>query len=339
MQFDAARPHPDDPALRYSLAEFAEIIFATFEAAEVRTVVEIGAEGGAFTARLIRWAEERDGTLTSIDPVPSDLVRDLDAASGATTLLTQTSIEALPGLAAADAYLIDGDHNYYTVSNELELINRAAEAAGSHPLLVVDDVGWPSGRRDQYYAPESLPAEAVHPYDYGGIVPWSKESGVRGFRGEGHFAFAREEGGPRNGVLTALDDFLATHDGWVALSLPCIFGLAFVFPAAAPWAPAVGAILEPLADHPLLARLESNRLWLYLRLIDAQDGESKRRRLEADRNTRLEAQLDDALTELATVKEALRQLDAERNEALARAAAAGAAPGPGGRRALLGRRG
>lgn len=309
MRFDDARPRPDDPYLRYSLAEFRELIFAVFEAAGVRTMVEIGAEGGAFTEELVAWAEGHAGRLVSIDPSPSDLVRRLAARSEAAVLLEQTSLEALPGLEAADAYLVDGDHNYFTVSSELGLIADAAAKADPavFPLLVLDDVGWPSGRRDQYYAPDRLPSEAVHPYDFGGVVPWSAETGPRGFRGEGAFAFAGREGGARNGVLTAVEDFLAGHPGWDLLTLPCLFGLGFAFPSAAPWAGEVRRILEPLADNPLLARLESNRILLYLRLLDEQDELAERRRRAAERVASLEADIADLRAELALAREALRE--------------------------------
>lgn len=309
MRFDEARPRPDDPFLRYSLAEFRELIFAVFEAAGVRTMVEIGAEGGAFTEQLVAWAERHAGRLVSVDPAPSDLVRRLAARSEAAVLLEQTSLEVLPGLEPADAYLLDGDHNYFTLSSELGLISAAAAKADPavFPLLVLDDVGWPSGRRDQYYAPDRLPSDAVHPYDFGGVVPWSDETGPRGFRGEGAFAFATKEGGARNGVLTAVEDFLAANPGWDILSLPCLFGLAFAFPSAAPWAGDVHRILEPLADNPLLARLESNRLLLYLRLLDEQEELAKGRRRAAERIASLEADVADLRAELALAREALRE--------------------------------
>jgi hypothetical protein len=328
VRFDDARPAPDDPALRYSLAEFREIIFSVFEVAGIRTMAEIGAEGGAFTAELVRWAEDHDGHLTSIDPAPSELVRDLERASAVTTLREQISLDVLPTLEACDAYLIDGDHNYFTVASELALIAGTATAAGTHPLLVLDDVGWPSGHRDQYYNPDSLPAASLRPYDFGGIVPWSVKTRAGGFRGEGHFAFATDEGGEHNGVLTALEDFLATSPGWVALSLPCLFGLAFVYPAAAPWAEGVGAVLAPYADNPLLARLESNRLLLYLRLLDAYDAEARHRRLDADRNAKFESELDAARAEAAVAREALRQAYAERDAALRAAVVPAPPPAP-----------
>ena len=58
--------------------------------------------------------------------------------------------------------MIDGDHNYYTVSEELRLIGERAPGA-ELPLLLFHDVRWPHGRRDDYFDAEQIPAEARHP--------------------------------------------------------------------------------------------------------------------------------------------------------------------------------
>ncbi|MHB1533666.1 MAG: class I SAM-dependent methyltransferase [Acidimicrobiales bacterium] len=271
MPFVPVRPHRDDPALLYSLAEFAEIIFSCFEAARVSTIVEIGAEAGLFTEALIAWVSDHGGHLTSIDPAPSEGARDLLSSCQEATLEVASSVEVLPRLAPSDAYLIDGDHNYHTVRRELELISSHHEPATHPPLIVVQDLSWPSGQRDQYYDPASLAEEARHPYAFGGVVPWADDVGVRGFRGAGRFAFACHEGGPRNGVGTAITDFLAEHPDYAMMVVPCIFGLAVIYPLVAPWAEEVVGRVGPFDDHPLLRRLEGNRLWLYLRVIELED--------------------------------------------------------------------
>ena len=72
--------------------------------------------------------------------------------------------------------LIDGDHNWYTVFNELEMLAAAARKAGAPlPLLILHDVGWPYGRRDLYYAPEQIPEEFRQPYARKGIAPGRSE--------------------------------------------------------------------------------------------------------------------------------------------------------------------
>jgi hypothetical protein len=46
-----------------------------------------------------------------------------------------------------DAALIDGDHNWYTVYNELRLLAEGARRHGTDlPVLTLHDVGWPYGR-------------------------------------------------------------------------------------------------------------------------------------------------------------------------------------------------
>jgi len=42
-------------------------------------------------------------------------------------------------------------------------------------------------------------------------VPWSGGGVEGGFRGEGQMAVALEEGGPHNGVPTAVEDYLANR--------------------------------------------------------------------------------------------------------------------------------
>lgn len=334
MRFDAARPARADPLLRYSLAELAELIFAGFEAAGVRSVVEIGAEGGEFTQRVVEWVTARDGRLVSIDPNPNGLVRKLAAGNDAVSLRQEMSHRVLPELEACDAYLLDGDHNYFTVSGELAAIHATAAEAGTHPLLILQDVAWPAGRRDQYYDPESIPADARHPYDYGGVLPWEDETQpARGFRGEGAFAFATHEGGPDNGVCQALEDFLASHDGLDVISIPCIFGLAVVFPKSAPWARKLRSRLSPFDDHPLLARLESNRVRLYLAVLELQDRLDRERRRAAEVEAALRAEAQTLRAELGIARQELREAAAARGATVAELYSP--APSPAGASGLL----
>ena len=56
--------------------------------------------------------------------------------------------------------ILDGDHNYYTLSEELRLIAERASGARL-PLLIFHDIGWPLARRDAYYAPERIPTSTA----------------------------------------------------------------------------------------------------------------------------------------------------------------------------------
>ncbi len=220
-------------------------------AARVRRVVEIGALRGETTVKMLHDLGP-DAVLHVIDPVPDfDPSEHERQFAGRYYFHEALSLDVLPTLEPMDAALIDGDHNWYTVYNELKLLSEGARRAGAPlPVLILHDVLWPYGRRDLYYAPEQIPEEFRQPYDQKGMRPGTKQLiGRGGLNPTMHNA--EDEGGPRNGVMTALDDFIAEYDRPVRrVHLPIYFGLAIVVEE------------ERLAREPALAaaldRLESD---------------------------------------------------------------------------------
>jgi hypothetical protein len=258
-----------DDVLIYSLREHRELIFECLGAVAPKRVVEIGSEAGGMTREMVAWAEREGARFVTVEPFPVEEMRELDRSSDAFELVEARSPEALEGLEPADAYLVDGDHNHWTVLRELRAIHSAGE-----PLTILHDVGWPCARRDQYYSVESLPPEAVHPHSYTkGRVPGESELvDDGGFGGAGGFAVALEEGGPRNGVLTAVEDFIAEREGRLEYAhVPAVFGLGVVYPAAAPYAERLRELLAPWHENPVLERIERNRVELYVRVLELQD--------------------------------------------------------------------
>jgi Methyltransferase domain len=240
----------------HSLLNLAELIVPCLEAAAPRSVIEIGAYAGDVTELLLDWAEGSDTRITSIDPDPQNRLVELAEANERLELVRRASLEALPELPPADAVIVDGDHNYYTVSEELRLIAEQA-GDGPMPLLLCHDVCWPHARRDAYYAPERIPAEHRQPTVEGGYV-YPGESGLK----EGGLVYrypARTEGGPRNGVLTAIEDFRGARDDLEFAIVPAFFGLGVLWPRSAPYAEALGELLGPWDRNPVIARLEENR--------------------------------------------------------------------------------
>jgi hypothetical protein len=241
-----------------SLANTAELILPCLDAAGARSVVEIGAFAGDLTRVLADWAALTGARVQAIDPAPREGLPALARERAELELIEATSLTALPHIPLPDAVIVDGDHNYYTVSEELRLIGARAPGADL-PLLLFHDVCWPHGRRDDYFAPERIPAEfrRVLAGDAGGIVP-----GDPGLRPDGlpYPRSAAREGGDRNGVLTAIEDFVAGREQLVLAVVPAFFGLGVVWHEGAPWAADVARILEPLDRNPVLARLEANRV-------------------------------------------------------------------------------
>jgi cephalosporin hydroxylase len=235
-------------------------------AGRARRVVEIGALHGDMTRRMLDFLGP-DAELHVIDPAPNFDPAEHEAAfAGHYHFHHDLSLNVLPTLPAVDAALVDGDHNWYTVHGELTLLAEAARTAGQPlPLLLLHDVGWPYGRRDLYYEPDRVPEEFRQPWARAGMR--EGEPGLLRTGGVNPtMCNAVREGGPRNGVMTALEDFLAEHDRPARLVvLPLFFGLAIVADEdRLAQEPALHAALDHLESdagrHDLLAVGESIRL-------------------------------------------------------------------------------
>lgn len=241
----------------HSLGNLAELVFDCLDAAAPQSLVEVGAYAGDLTRMLLAWADTTSGVkLISIDPMPQPALESLAQERDDLELARQPSHDALPQIAAADAYIVDGDHNYYTVAKELQLI--AAAATEQMPLVLCHDVGWPHARRDSYYTPEAIPAEHRQPMAQGAYL----FPGVEGTH-DGGLIYqwpARQEGGPANGVLTAIEDFLVDREGLRFAIVPAFFGLGVIWDRSAPYADKLEEILGPWDRNPVLARLEANRV-------------------------------------------------------------------------------
>lgn len=263
--------------LIHSMAEFGDLIVDGLKIADARQIVEIGAEFGGMSARLADFVAAVGGTLTSIDQAPKAEFLDWLETQPQVRHIAELSLAALPELDAADAWVIDGDHNWFTVHSELTAIHALCRRDGKPMLAFLHDVAWPWARRDLYYAPDTIPADYrhAHVWDGGVSLDWDGIVRDRGFRGCGQFAIATHEGGPRNGVLTAIEDFIAEAEAeggqFCYASVPAVFGLGVLFDATAPWAEAMAAHLLPWHDNALLATLERNRLRNYLTVLDWQD--------------------------------------------------------------------
>ena len=265
--------------LIHSMAEFEPILTGALQIAGAANIVEIGAEFGGASARLAAHAQAHGGWLTSIDPSPKREFLDWVAANPHIRHVAAPSLESIETCGGTDAWVIDGDHNWYTVYHELKAIERVCTRDGKPILAILHEMCWPWARRDLYYAPDRIPADFRHPYSFDDGVTQGNPGLVRGggFRGMGQFACARREGGPRNGVLTAVEDFKAESDRELVLAIiPAVFGLGILFDSAAPWAEALGRAVLPYHKHPLLAALEENRLANYLRVIELQDAMAMR---------------------------------------------------------------
>ena len=252
-------PYLNDPTRwATSMAHHADLMVPCLDAVSARSIIEVGAYAGDLTRLLVDWAAAAGARVAAIDPSPQEALERLADDREELELIRRTSFDALPDVELADVVVIDGDHNYFTVTRELELIEQRA-AGGGLPLLLFHDVCWPHARRDDYFAPEDIPAESrqLIAGDGGGLFP-----GDHGLRKDGvpYPKSAAREGGPRNGVLTAVEDFVDARDDLRLVVVPAFFGFGVLWSRSAPWAAEVEAIVGPWDRHPLLERLEANRV-------------------------------------------------------------------------------
>lgn len=198
-----------------------------------RRIVEIGADHAWNTKHLLGYCRQTGAFLDIIDTVPSaELMRTVgDYGPQHYSLHAAMSVNVILQLEPCDVVMLDGDHNWRTVYTELSQFWLSAHRQGkAMPVVLAHDCAWPYARRDMYYNPEDFLENERHPYAYKGMLPGISELVDEGMNGT--LANALFEGGPENGVLTAIEDFVEAHDGIRLWTLPFHNGLGIIVPEA-----------------------------------------------------------------------------------------------------------
>lgn len=253
------------------MKNFTEIFQKIFDITNPKTIVEIGYELGGSTSFFAAYAKNNGALLYVIDPTPlNSPEQTLSEFDGYYKFLRATSLEVLDSI-IAEIFFIDGDHNYWTVHSELTKIY----AKNPEAIVVLHDVAEPCARRDQYYSPEKIPNEHRLPYTYDHGVDLVTGEMIKkgGFWGAGNFAIAREAGNPKNGVLTAIEDFIEQHSNLSFDSTPIIFGLGIITPAQ--YKDQITGILTPYKGHTCL-NIENNRIYLYNEYLKSRRTRTRR---------------------------------------------------------------
>lgn len=253
-----------------------EVIGPLARAAQPKIIVEVGSDYGVGTEKLLHLCKESGALLHVIDPVPKYDADEWSARWGDSLVFHRDlSLNALSRIAPMDFVLLDGDHNWYTVRNELELIyEQTVERGDAFPLILLHDVGWPYGRRDLYYDPSNIPDEFKQPHAAMGIIPGQSELAPgRGMNG--HHYNALSEGTPRNGVRTGIEDFINDHeDGFTFIVIPAFFGLGILYRT------------RDIVDGPLKATLDGLAMTPAIEAL-SQRAERERVNLTVEHHERL----------------------------------------------------
>lgn len=231
------------------------ILRPVFLAYSPSVIVEVGSGSGENTRNLLQYCHEHDAKLIAIDPHPTHPRQWEGEHESLFVFHEKCSLDVLPTLPSYGAVLIDGDHNWYTVFNELRCIENHMRRTGELPCIFLHDVEWPYGRRDLYYYPDRIPTLYRKPYQRAGLDP--HHSDLLCNEGWNKNCFhASAAGGSRNGVLTAIEDFLGeSRVKWKFLTITGFHGLGILIPeerlrANAP----LVRMIEELSPSPAIDR-------------------------------------------------------------------------------------
>ncbi len=197
-----------------------------------RVIVEVGADIVGVSRPLLAWAQDSGAVLHVIDPDPALSVERLEADHGEHLRFHRArSLEVLETIENVELALIDGDHNWFTVINELRSLDLCARQEGRDPpVILVHETGWPYGRRDSYRDPDAIPEAHRHPHARRGVVPGQAELGA-GLNEDREHALL--DNTPANGVLSAVEDFIGEPEGsWRSWSVRGLGGLEILVSAA-----------------------------------------------------------------------------------------------------------
>ena len=134
------------------------------------------------------------------------------------TISEPITLSKLKNIKNYDAIFLNDDANWYTVYNELNIIKNNNE---SFPLVFICNNVFPNQRKDSYRNPNIIPKEFLNEFSdrfiYNDI-----------YLSDGLF-HAIESNTPKNGVLTAIDDFLSENYSIGLSDMKFINGLIILY--------------------------------------------------------------------------------------------------------------
>lgn len=127
-------------------------------------------------------------------------------------------LEALSTLNDYDAIFLNDDPNWFTVFNELKLIKLNNH---EFPLVFVCHNRFPHKRRDAYINPDIIPKEFLQKY--------SKDFSYNNIIISDDYYHAIDENTPKNGVLTAIEDFIHENLSIGVMEINLLNGISILY--------------------------------------------------------------------------------------------------------------
>ena len=143
-----------------------------------------------------------------------------------------------------DAIFINDDPNWYTIYNELNIVKKNNE---EFPLVFICNNKFPNKRRDTYFNPDLIPDEFKH--DFRKELPFcfnDKQIVIS----DGYY-HACEENTAKNGVLTAIEDFLSENNQIAVMKINFIDEITILYPKSSISDIRLSLLNEDIKGHEL----------------------------------------------------------------------------------------
>lgn len=203
-----------------NMANFYPLIKDLIMSVSPKSICEIGSDLGATTRLLSDYCYENSCTLHSVDPAFDKTER----KSQLVYTYKMTSFEYLKNNQASQVYFIDGDHNFHTVFNELNLI-KSSLIRNEEVVVFLHDVGWPCAYIDMYYDCSSIPEELRSLSHKNSIVKILKDEYSQVYEGlPMDQVSVVSPSSESSGVLSAVMEFLKKDMSSEFFKIPSIYG-------------------------------------------------------------------------------------------------------------------
>lgn len=155
-------------------------------------------------------------------------------------VIVDFTLNVLPTLSDFDAIFLNDDPNWYTVFNELKIIQQNNN---DFPLVFICNNIFPHKRRDSYINPEIIPSEFLNDYS---------DMFIHGeIKLKDGFFHAIDENTSQNGVLTAIEDFINEYPSIGIMDIKFLKGIVILYPKNTISKIRIGRILEEIAGFEL----------------------------------------------------------------------------------------
>ena len=175
---------------------------------KVNKVVLCGINDEDITNQILKFCDTENASYIAID---SEIDK-LDPVD-------EFPLDALHNIADYGAIFIDDDPNWYTVYNELNLIKKNND---EFPLVFICNDIFPHKNRDSYSDPDMIPNEFLNEY--------SNKFSYNGIQLMDDYYHAIEENTPKNGVSTAIEDFLSENPSIGLMDIKLSPGIVILYP-------------------------------------------------------------------------------------------------------------